>query len=114
MAIRARVELKGSLTHNGNGRAFTKGSPQILTNPADIRYYEQQAGFSVTILDAPKTKIVDEKENETDEAPPSDNDYNRQELGKMKKPELIEVCEELGLDADGTVAELVSRILDSQ
>lgn len=115
MATRARVELRGSLTHQGRGRAFKKGSPQILTNSADIVYYQQQAGFAVTMLsDKSKaaTKVVAPEPD--DDSGEGDNDFNESELRKMKKADLQEVAEELGLDIDGTVNELIERIMDAQ
>jgi hypothetical protein len=59
MALIARVELVGSLTHDGNGRKFKKGEPQIITTPSDIQYYQSQAGFTVVFLSQEKTKVVE-------------------------------------------------------
>jgi len=56
MATRARVELRGSLTHEHEGRRFKRGSPQILTTVSEIMYYQSQSGFVVTILDNGKDK----------------------------------------------------------
>jgi len=109
---RARVELKGCLTFQGKGRTFKKGSPQILTNPADIMYYQQQAVFVVTML-SEKSKVVVETKQPVDNIK-DDNDFNESELRKMKKADLQEVAEELGLDTEGTVNELIERILDAQ
>lgn len=113
MAIRARVELRGSLTHDHGGRVFKKGSPQILTNAAEIKYYQGQAGFSVTMLEGAKAKapapVVDD-----DTGGESDNDYSEADLRKMKKAELVEIAEELELDTEGTVNELIDRILEAQ
>lgn len=79
---KARVELRGCMTHSGRGRTFRKGVPQIMTNPSDILYYQSQGDFSVVMLDddpapkaeepKPKTKVkvpepVDEDEPEGDE-----------------------------------------------
>jgi hypothetical protein len=112
MAIRARVELRGSLTHDQGGRVFKKGSPQILSNAAEIKYYQGQAGFSVTMLDtkakAPAPVVDDDDTGE------SDNDYEEADLRKMKKADLVEICEELELDTEGTVNELIDRILEAQ
>jgi hypothetical protein len=60
MTIKARVELIGSFTHNSHWRKFRKGSPQILTNPAEIQYYQNQYGFDVVLLDHEKEKVVKE------------------------------------------------------
>lgn len=51
--MRAKVELLGSESHTGRGRTIERGKPLILTNPSDIRYYQAQGGFSVTMLDQP-------------------------------------------------------------
>ena len=79
---KARVELRGCMTHSGRGRTFKKGVPQIMTNPSDILYYQGQGDFSVVMLDddpapktdepKPKTKVkepkpVDEDEPKADE-----------------------------------------------
>lgn len=48
---RAKVELMGSETHTGRGRTIERGKPVILTNPSDIRYYQSQGGFTVTVLE---------------------------------------------------------------
>jgi hypothetical protein len=62
MTIKARVELIGSFTHNSHWRKFRKGSPQILTNPAEIQYYQNQYGFDVVLLDPEiKEKVVIQK-----------------------------------------------------
>jgi hypothetical protein len=54
--MRAKVELLGSETHTGRGRTIERGKPVILTNPSDIRYYQAQGGFSVTILEDASAK----------------------------------------------------------
>lgn len=107
MAMRARVELRGALTHIGQGRKFKKGSPQILTNPAEIAYYKQQGGFSVTMMAAEKTKA-----KATEPTKPADDgggdggaeaSYTEQVLQGKTKAELSELAAEtweLELDPD--------------
>jgi len=51
---RARVELRGALTHTRGHRTFTKGAPQVLTDDAELAYYKAQSQFSVTMLEEPK------------------------------------------------------------
>lgn len=51
---KARVELLKSATHTARGRTFRKGQVQILTNSADILYYQQQPEFSVIVLEEDK------------------------------------------------------------
>lgn len=58
---KARVELRGSMSHTGNGRKFEKGKPQIMTNPSDIAYYQQQGEFSVTMLEEDDEKPAKQK-----------------------------------------------------
>lgn len=114
MAMRARVELRGSLTHQGKGRFFKKGSPQILTNAAEVLYYQQQSGFAVTMLSEQSKTATKVVAPEPDDSGEGDNDFNEAELRKMKKADLQEVAEELGLDTEGTVNELIERIMDAQ
>jgi type IV secretory pathway VirB10-like protein len=54
MAIRARVELMGSLSYNFRGREWEQGKPAILTNAAEIDAYRRKAEFKVTVLQDPK------------------------------------------------------------
>ena len=41
------------------------------------------------------------------------DEYTEDELNAMLKSELVDIAEELGLDEDGTKAELIERILNS-
>lgn len=120
MAMRARVELIGSLTHNYAGRSFKKSSPQILTDAADIRYYQSQACFSVAVLDAKEIKakepatppiVPDEDINDDGDNGESDEGYTAANLDEHKKAELKEIAAELGLDVGGTKKELINKIL---
>lgn len=56
--LRARVELRDSLTHfappRAGGRTMERGKPVIMTDPAQIQYYSTQAGFLVTMLEDKK------------------------------------------------------------
>jgi len=121
MVMRARVELKGSLTHEGNGRKFTKGQPKILTVPADIMYYKGQACFSVTVLDAKKPKVKEPEPDPSKDVDPEDNAddgdgeeaYTAEDLEGHKKAELKEIAAEMGLDVGGTKKELIDRIVDN-
>jgi hypothetical protein len=54
----AKIELLGCLTHHARGRNFRKNKPQILTNAADIQYYQSQSIFSVTFLSAERKKVT--------------------------------------------------------
>lgn len=112
--MRARVELKGSLTHRApagkGGRTMKKGSPVIITEPAHIQYYKSQADFSVTVLDAMKSAAKPaDGDNEGDGLP------TQADLKKKKKAELQDIADGLGLETDGaSVAELIDGILEEQ
>jgi len=140
MAMRARVELKGCLSHRGNGREFKMGNPQILTNPADIKYYQGQADFTVTVMESKKSKVraeeesepeindvYDEEENDEndeeedgededgeDEDEEDGEDYTEDDLNSHKKADLKNIAAEMGLDVNGTKNELIERILGNQ
>lgn len=49
--VRARVELRGALSHTRGGVVFKKGQPQTITDPGAIAYYKATSGFSVTMLE---------------------------------------------------------------
>lgn len=133
MVMRAKVMLIGSNTHTGNGMKFTKNQPKILTNPSDIRYYQNQSGFLVTLLEEPKTKIVtekyisgneneDEMKDETEEYETEDEEdetedeiiYTEEGLDNFKKIELKNIAASLGLDVNGTKKELIDKIMEAQ
>jgi hypothetical protein len=114
--MRARVELRGSLSHTGMGRTFKKGSPQIITNPAEIEYYKSLGGFTVTVL--PDVKV---KGKPTAPPPPDGDDdgesaYTEAELNGMTKAQLTEVAEEYELELDDAMkkADMVAAILSAQ
>jgi len=118
--IRARVELRGSLTHqapaSAGARLMKKGSPVIMTNPAHVQYYRSQAGFAVTLLEqkAPKPAAAKESAGGDDEGGDGDG-YTEAQLKKMKKAELVEIADSMDLETDGAnVAELIDGILEAQ
>jgi len=117
---RARVELRGSLTHVGGGRTFKKNAPQILTNASEIAYYKGQAGFSVTEMkDSPKAKAkaAPPPSDDSDESGSGDEEgYTDAELRAMTKADLVDLGKEMGLalsDADKK-ADLIAAILEHQ
>jgi hypothetical protein len=63
---RARIELRGSLSHTVRGRVFKKGQPQIITSPDDILYFQQTDGFVVTLLNAAEKVKAPEMETQPD------------------------------------------------
>ena len=73
-------------------------------------YYEVAApvGFTTGSAGAPLTKVT-----ETAIVPASKTAQAPTSLSKMKKEDLIRVCQELDLDIDGTVPELRTRIKDA-
>lgn len=120
--LRARVELRGSLTHQApataGGRLMKKGTPVIMTDPSHIQYYRSQAGFSVSMLE--------QKKAAKPAAPPAgdsggasggggEEGYTEADLKKMKKAELVEIADSMDLETDGaTVPELIDGILEAQ
>lgn len=127
--MRARVELRGCLTHSARGRTVKRGEPFYTTNAADIRYYQAQADYAVTILEAPKRKgpaprpkkpaaappppppededDEDEPESEADDEGEEESDdledtsYTKSDLEKMNKASLAELAEsDFGLELD--------------
>ena len=114
---RARVELIGSLSHTRGGRKFERGKPQILTNAAEILYYQNQSDFAVTVEEAPKKKAKAAPPTPpAGEAKGDGDDYTEEQLKKMKKDELIEVADELELLLEGNEkkSEMIEAILEAQ
>lgn len=117
---KARVTLTKALTHDGRGRKFVKGQPQIIDSEADIAYYKAQSEFSVTILKdmAPKrpAKAAPEPEPSDDDDEDEVEEITAESLGKMTKTELINfaACEpyNLALDNEMKKAEMITAILD--
>jgi cell division ATPase FtsA len=137
MTIRARVELIESFTHDSRWRKFRRGSPQIITNPAEIQYYKNQPGFSVVLLDPEtKEKVVkevikkvksksqqdevekeeegyDEEEYDEEEEDEEEAGYTEGMLKDFKKSQLRSLANDLELDIEGTKKELIARIIDA-
>lgn len=89
---KARVELRSALSHTARGRQFKKGAPQILTNPADILFYQQQSEFSVTLLEEDKPAPVAPAKVKAAPAPKEPEpeepvDENEEELKDADEPE---------------------------
>ena len=120
MAAKARVTLTKALTHDGRGRKFVKGQPQIIDNESDIAYYKAQSEFTVTLLKevAKKpAKATPEPEPENDgEGEDEDEPITAESLGKMTKTELINFAAtepyNLALDNEMKKAEMIAAILD--
>jgi cell division ATPase FtsA len=139
MTIRARVELIESFTHNSKWRKFRRGSPQIITNPAEIQYYKNQPGFSVVLLDSEaKEKVVikkvksksksqqdeiekqeeyreeeEEEEYDDEEEGEEETGYTEGMLKDFKKSQLRSLAADLELDIEGTKKELMARIINA-
>ena len=119
--VKARVELVGAASHHTLGRVFKVNQPQILTDPSEIRKYQNMGDFSVEVITDKERPIKPElngelkdKSEQVDTATPKNeaNDYTFKELMKFKKVELAEIAGELGLDATGTRSVLMKRILN--
>jgi len=117
---RARVELRGSMSHTGGPRTFKKGQPQVLTNPDHIEYYRKVGGFSVTNLKdekaKPGKKPAPADTSGGDDGDDEDDVYTEADLKKMKVPELHDLAAELELevDPDAKKADIIEVILNSQ
>ena len=57
--------------------------------------------------------LPDETDSETQEAEESDSIPSESELKKMKKAELVELAESLGVSADGTKSDIIDAILNA-
>lgn len=118
MAMRARVELRGSLTHTAGARKFKKGSPQILTNPSEIAYYRAQGGFSVTMMATEKAKAKGKPVPPPEETGGAEDGHTQASLNAMTKAELAGLAAdefELMLDPeDMKKADMVDAILQAQ
>jgi len=132
--VRARVKLdsRGPVTFHGRGRRLTRGESIIVTNAADIRYFQVQGGFSVAILEGamPKAPPV-EPPNEDDEGDdddgleldedldadgPADPTYNRGDLNKQTKSQLVGLGAELSVELtmDMSKSAMVNAIVEAQ
>jgi len=115
---KARVTLTKALTHDGRGRKFVKGQPQVIDSEADIAYYKAQSEFTVTFLKDVKrpAKPAPEPEPEVDEDDEVDEPVTAESLGKMTKTELINFAAgepyNLALDNEMKKAEMIAAILD--
>lgn len=134
--MRAKITLKKGRSFKGKGLTFVLGTPKIITDVDIINYYQHQGGFDVTILEPVSTPnpnytpkaidvVSDKKEpvvetveqNETIEEIESDVEsfkYTEDYLSELKKREVMEIADELGLDAIGPKKTLIKRILEAQ
>jgi len=121
---RAKITLRGSMTHTVKGRTFRKGFPQIITNLADIKYYESQPGFHVEMLSAPKKastnpaapkKTKDVPKPQVEEKPAAET-HSRDKLKSMKKMELFAIAKHWGVETEGNEKKLdiIEAILEAQ
>jgi len=69
--ITARVQLRTGTTFDGRGHKFKKGQVKILSNAADITYFQNQPAFKVSILS--KAPPVAATTPEKRSAPPRDS-----------------------------------------
>jgi hypothetical protein len=141
MAVIAKVELNGSLTHTHAGRSFKRGQPQVITEASEIAYYKTIPGFAVTVLDKakeksplasvvepedavepegePKAEEPEAKEEETVKAQKPrapKRRFTHAELKVMNKAQLIEIAHAYGLpvDEDTKKADLMAEIVEAQ
>jgi len=107
---KAKVELMGCLTYTVGGRKFTRGQPQIITNAAEIKLFQQQPEFGVTMLDEPLKEKAAEVED------PGLVTYSEDKLKSMTKPELLDVAAELAVFLEGNEkkSKMIDQILKAQ
>ncbi len=102
---RARIELMNSLSHQSpRGRTMERSKPQIITDAAEIRYYQSIAGFDVVMQSEPAVK----NRNVPPPPPPDDDDEESGDDGEDGLDSLDSgsdagAAEEL--DADGNPVE---------
>lgn len=138
---RAMVELVGSASYTVNGRKFTRNSPQLLTDPDEIHFFQNRPGFRVKIIEEPtkakEAKKADLKKldkelaavvekpakkkkkkakKEEKKAEPVVPKYTKEKLLAFKKSELSKLADEMGVEFDGPVKRLrmIEAILQKQ
>ncbi len=119
MALIARVELILGLSHDGNGRKFEKGKPQILTSPSEIKYYQTQGGFRVSIINPPeKSKVVAESskrnkqrflDEEIDDEEIDDEEIDDEEIDDENETASEEVEDDEDIAYDNKMLENVKK-----
>lgn len=110
---KARVQLQGAESFDGRGKKFVKGKPQIITNAADIEYYQRHAAFTVSMLTTVKPKEPAEPEKKKADAPAADP-HSIPSLNKLTKAALIKLgALEFALDIDPALKkdDMVAAIL---
>lgn len=106
----AKVVLtSGPRSHTYRGRRFERGKPQTVTTAAEIEYYRNEYGFSVTFLSGKSKEKPEEK-------PEKKIIYTKEKLVKKKKPKLISIAEKMDIPLTGEEKrdELVEAILLAQ
>lgn len=135
---RAFIELIGSASYTINKRKFLKNSPQVLTDPAEILFFQNRPGFKVTIMeDAVKTveakrvevKNLDEelktivekpkkkeKKIEAESEPKPKPKYTKTDLLALKKVDLSALAKKMGIVFDAPIKRLkmIDKILKKQ
>ena len=116
---KAEVELVDALSLMENGRTFSRGKPQLITNPAEIASYVNRPGFKVKVIGTlPKAaakKTAKKPAQKTEESPPVAPKpeipiHTKGKLAQMRKSELIELGLQYDLGFDGL--ETAKRMID--
>ena len=115
---KAKVKLAKSASFSDRaGNNWKQGDQRVVTDEGDIRYYQCQSEFVVTMMKevAPKKPAP--------VAPPADDDdddedtsYTEADLKKQSKSALVEIGVEMDLDLDSDLkkGEMISAILGAQ
>jgi hypothetical protein len=92
------------------GRHFVSGQRAVSVNVGGTPAPAPKAVRSP----APEPEPVAEVEPEVTEDESEDLLHTESDLEKMRKGEVVEVAESMGLDTDGTKSELIAAILEAQ
>lgn len=84
--------------------------PVVAETPT-ATFEKQLTWVGETTTTTKEEEVVEkEEENTDDDATTTERDTKAPPISKMKKAELVALCEELGLDSSGTVAALRGRL----
>jgi len=114
---KAKVKLaKAASFSDRAGNQWKQGDIRVITDEGDIRYYQAQSEFTVTIMQAVKPKPAPAASKPEDDDPP-ETTYSEAELKKQSKTALVELAaEDFDLDLDGDLkkGEMIGAILEAQ
>ena len=104
--VRVRENADGGVTYSFDEDAPPVREEETVAAVEETRAPEPDADADAAPTFEKQLTWVGERTTEEDEAESSD----AKPISKMKKAELVALCEELGLDSSGTVAALRGRL----